>query len=203
MPTPPVLKIGVWESGEFIGSVLFSRGANNNLGKPYGLGPIEVCELTRVALAAHEAPVSRIVAQALRMLRTKESGLRLVVSFADENHDHVGTIYQAGGWVYTGRSKSNPKYITRQGQVLHQRQVSKVGWKRQYGEMQRVPRFDECQVIPQLDKYRYLMPLDDAMRAQIEPLRKPYPKRPKQASDAVQASCGGAAPTRTLQADAP
>ena len=35
MPTPPVLNIGVWESGKFIGVVLFSRGANNNLGRPY------------------------------------------------------------------------------------------------------------------------------------------------------------------------
>jgi hypothetical protein len=26
-------------------------------------------------------------------------------------------------------------------------------------------------------KYKYLFPLDDAMRNQIEPLRKPYPKR--------------------------
>ena len=30
-------------------------------------------------------------------------------------------------------------------------------------------------------KHRYIMPLDDAMRKQIEPLAKPYPKREKQA----------------------
>tara|TARA_Y100000310_G_scaffold30028_1_gene28559 strand:+ start:26 stop:454 length:429 start_codon:yes stop_codon:yes gene_type:complete len=30
-------------------------------------------------------------------------------------------------------------------------------------------------------KHRYLMPLDDEMRHRIEPLRKPYPKREKQA----------------------
>ena len=30
-------------------------------------------------------------------------------------------------------------------------------------------------------KHRYLMPLDDEMRAKIAPLAKPYPKRPKQA----------------------
>jgi hypothetical protein len=30
-------------------------------------------------------------------------------------------------------------------------------------------------------KHRYLMPLDNEMRAKIEPLRKPYPKRVKQA----------------------
>ena len=30
-------------------------------------------------------------------------------------------------------------------------------------------------------KYKYFMPLDDEIRKQIEPLRKPYPRRPKQA----------------------
>ena len=28
-----------------------------------------------------------------------------------------------------------------------------------------------------IPKYKYIYPLDDAMRAQIEPLAKPYPKR--------------------------
>jgi hypothetical protein len=49
--------------------------------------------------------------------------------------------------------------------------------KPQYGELRQVAKIDECEKIPQLGKYRYLMPLDDAMRKQIEPLRKPYPKR--------------------------
>lgn len=203
MPTPPVVKIGVWEDSRFIGVVLFSRGANNNLGKPYGLGYTEVCELTRVALSTHGTPVSRVVAIALKMLKRAAPGVRMVVSFADPNHEHIGTIYQAGGWIYSGKSNSTPKYITSAGQVLHQRQVSKVGIKPQYGQLRRVPRQDECQVIPQLDKHRYLMPLDSAMRAQIEPLRKPYPKRCATSidSDATgsQPVEGGATPTVALQ----
>ena len=61
-------------------------------------------------------------------------------------------------------------------------------------------------------KIRYLMPLDDEIRKQIEPLRKSYPKRDKQAiggdqcvtsidSDAPGDQLGerGASPTVTLQ----
>ena len=48
-------------------------------------------------------------------------------------------------------------------------------------------------------KYKYFMPLDDEMRKQIEPLRKPYPKRDKQAIGSDQEHSGGAAPTVTLQ----
>lgn len=177
MPTPPVIKIGAWEEGKYIGCVLFSRGANNNLGNPYGLKAIEVCELTRVALAKHVTPVSQIVAVCIRFLKDNSPGVRLIVSFADPNQGHIGTIYQAGNWLYSGMANSTPKYKTKDGKILHNRQVSKVGYKPQYGEMRKVPRIDECEVIPQLDKHRYLYPLDRAMRKQIAPLAKPYPKR--------------------------
>lgn len=177
IPTPPVIKIGAWEDGKYIGCVLFSRGANNNLGKPYGLKATEICELTRVALSQHATPVSQVVAVAIRFLKLNSPGVRLIVSFADPNQGHVGVIYQAGNWLYSGLSNSTPKYKTKDGKYLHQRQVSKVGYKPQYGEMRKVPRMDECEVIPQLDKHRYLYPLDRAMRKQIAPLAKPYPKR--------------------------
>lgn len=176
MPTPPVLKIGAWENGKFIGVVLFSRGANNNLGKPYKLSPIEICELTRVALSKHISAVTEIVSKAIKFLVAQSPGIRLIVSFADPNQGHIGTIYQAGNWIYSGMANSTPKYRTRDGKILHQRQVSKTGIKPQYGELRVVPKISDCTVIPQHDKHRYLYPLDRAMRKQIAPLAKPYPK---------------------------
>jgi len=50
-------------------------------------------------------------------------------------------------------------------------------------------------------KYKYLMPLDAEMRKQIEPLRKPYPKRvTSDTSDtpSIYEGKGGAAPTVAL-----
>ena len=35
----------------------------------------------------------------------------------------------------------------------------------------------EAAYVDAVTKYKYLYPLDRAMRRQIEPLRKPYPKR--------------------------
>ncbi|MFL5688674.1 MAG: protein Mom [Chloroflexota bacterium] len=201
MPTPPLVKIGAWEDGRYIGCVLFSRGASPDLGNPYGLTVTGVCELTRVALSSHQVPTSRVVAVALRFLRQRSPGLRLCVSFADPNQGHHGGIYQAGGWVYTGEVPSTPKYQDAAGRVWHNRQVAPSGVRRQYNIARRVPRTADCIVLRQLPKHRYLMPLDDAMRAQIAPLAQPYPKRAKHPSDApaVQVGEGGAAPTRTLQ----
>lgn len=201
MPTPPVVKIGVWETQRFIGCVLFSRGANKSLGSPYGLLTTELCELSRVALTLHATPVSRLIAIALKFLQRHCPELRLVVSFADMNQGHLGVIYQAGGWIYLGQSESRPKYQTTSGTILHGRQVSVIGVKPQYGRLRRVPKIADCQVIPQLGKHRYLYPLDEAMRAQIQPLAQPYPKRATSIlADAPTAQAGesGAAPTVAL-----
>lgn len=177
MPTPPVIKIGAWEDGKFIGCVLFSRGANKNLGSFAGLSQIEVCELTRIALSKHVSPVTQIASKAMRFLHENSPGLRLIVSYADPNQGHHGGIYQAGNWLYAGETPDSYLYKDKQGRVWHQRQVSATGVKPQYGELRAVAKISECEKIPQLGKHRYLYPLDRAMRRQIAPLAQPYPKR--------------------------
>jgi len=90
MPKSKLAKIGVWESGQFIGCVIFGVGAVADLVKSYGLQDVEGCELVRVALNKHVNTVSKIVSIALRLLKKEMPGLRLVVSFADPEHAHVG-----------------------------------------------------------------------------------------------------------------
>lgn len=201
MPTPPLVKVGVWEDRRFVGCVLFSRGASSHLGEPYGLATTAVCELTRVALGAHATHTSRIVAIALRLLKRRAPGLRLCVSFADPNQGHHGGIYQAGGWLYHGETSATYKYRDARGRTWHNRQVGRDGTRRQYGMLRVVPRLADCERVLEKPKHRYLYPLDDAMRAQLAPLSRPYPKRPQHPADAVadQATEGGSTPTRTLQ----
>lgn len=200
MPKSKLAKIGVWENEKFIGAVIFGVGATSDLVKMYGLEKTEGCELVRVALTTHESPTSRIVALALRILKKEMSGLRLVVSFADPEQGHNGTIYQAGNWIYTGKSQPSEEYI--------------INGKRWHGRAFRASKPDhlttkqaaalldpDYQVVMGSSKYRYLMPLDPAMRAQIEPLRKPYPKRGQGEIDSAprpNGETGGASPTCPL-----
>ena len=188
MPAGKIVKIGVWEAGQYTGCVLFSRGASAAIGKPYGLAQMKVCELTRVALTRHITPVSRLIAIALKLLVCRSGGLRLVVSYADPDRGHNGGVYQAGNWLYAGKSAAQREVVVN-GVEMHKRSaVSRFGTVKglQYG--------------PIRWKHKYLMPLDDDMRRQIEPLRKPYPKKASEAGDGgVHPHSGGAAPTRTLQ----
>lgn len=182
MPRSKVVTVGVWEDGRFIGAVVFGRGASANIGKPYKLQQTEICELVRVALTKHKTPVSRIIAIAVRMLRRHCPSLRLIVSFADTNMGHHGGIYQAAGWLYLGQTQPRTDYKDKTGRIWHNRCVSERGVRQHYGRLAPCPRPSECEAIPRLGKHRYVLPLDDAMREQVAPLAKPYPKRPKQAS---------------------
>jgi hypothetical protein len=182
MPPPPRVTIGAWEDDRFIGVIIFSRGACQNLLMPYGLKTTEGCELTRVAMRDHVTPISRMLAIAIKMLRKLSPGLRLIVSFADPNEGHHGGIYQAGNWIYTGTSPGSAKYVDSSGRTWHPRQVTKAGITRQFGELRRTVKKSHCVEIPQAGKHRYIMPLDSAMRAQVAALNQPYPQaRPKQA----------------------
>lgn len=202
LPISKLVKVGVWEDGKFVGVVIFSRGVARNLLKPYGIGQDAGCELARVALAKHKTEVSRIVAIAIRMFRKIHPALRLVVSFADPNKGHNGAIYQAGGWLYCGQSAAKPYYITPSGKQKHNRNITTSGVIKDGDGYKKCLRCDQCIRVNAIGKYRYLMPLDDDMRKQVEPLRKPYPKRVSSiVSDATGSQLveGGAIPTGTLQ----
>lgn len=186
LPVPPLVKVGAWEGSRFVGVVIFSRGANNNLLKPFGLSATEGCELTRIALSQHTTPVSRIVRFAVRFLRLNSPELRLIVSFADPSEGHHGGIYQAGNWVYTGRQPPTVEYIAPDGKRWHGRMISKDGKIKVQGKYRSCWRIDQCTPVERPGKHRYLMPLDAEMREHILPLAKPYPKRVKQAMADVQ-----------------
>lgn len=179
VPVPPLVKVGVWENDKYIGVVIFSRGASSNLLKPYGLNQDEGCELTRVALNKHITPVSKIMAIAIKFLKKENPKLRLIVSFADPQYGHHGGIYQATNWIYVGDTAKGKEYW-HNGKRLHSRQVSEKGWNIQQGQKRKTVKPSECQIIETKGKHRYLMPLDNQMAKQIEPLRKPYPKRVKE-----------------------
>ena len=117
MPVIKTVRLGVWWDDEFKGAVIFSRPCRNQH-LMFGLRPEEVCELGRVALDGHEGfHVTAVVSRALKKLRERCPRLRLVVSFADPAEGHLGRIYQAGNWIYTGTS-APARMLVHQGKKL-------------------------------------------------------------------------------------
>lgn len=201
MPAGKMVKIGVWENSKYIGCVLFSRGATCEIGSPFGLNQTEICELTRIALTKHKSEVSKIMAFSIKMLKKLSQGLKLIVSYADPEQDHVGGIYQATNWIFIGRTKQDSGIIIN-GKKHHRRSVgAKYGTCSLDWIIKNVDK--NAQRSIDLGKYKYIMPLDNAMRKQVELLRKPYPKKScvgssKLEHPPIQEEEGGVVPTSTL-----
>lgn len=192
MPVGKLVKVGVWENELYIGCVIFGRGANAGLLQPYQLKQSQGCELTRIALTSHVAPVSKIMMIAVKFLLSKNPLLRLIVSFADASKGHHGGIYQATNWIYNGMSESAEEYLYK-GKKWHGR-----AFRKSYGS--HLGFLDKgLKIVAGAKKHRYLMPLDKEIKEQIKPLSKPYPKRVTKAISGDQLESGGAVPTYTLQ----
>lgn len=163
MPAGKLIKFGVWEDTKFIGAVIFSRGSNNHLLIPYGLKVTEGCELTRIALREHQTPVTRIISIAVRLLKRQNPGLKLIVSFADSRQNHLGKIYQAGNWIYTGAVKSTPEWFYR-GKWRHQRTINSLRGTLKGLTIKRDGGY----------RFRYLFALDNETKQKILKFQKPY-----------------------------
>ncbi len=185
LPVGKLVKIGAWENGKFIGVVLFGRGASPHLGTAYNLKQDKVCELLRIAMTNHISYISKIMALAIKFLKKSNSDLKLIVSFADPNQGHYGGVYQATNWIYTGKSASTTELF------INNR------WQHMRNGYHKMNEQTKKRIVE--GKHRYLMPLDNDMRAKILPLAKPYPKRAKGQDSEYPSELGGSTPTRTLQ----
>jgi hypothetical protein len=214
VPASKVVGVGAWEAGRYIGcGGVFSRGASSEIHSPFGLQQSEVCELTRVPLGPHVTPTSRIVALAVGRLRKQSPGLRLIVSYADPEHGHVGFLYQSMNWLYLGTT-NRESLIRLNGRLVHPRTVTSryrtrsIDWLRAHVAA-------DAGHVRTLPKFRYALPLDAAMRQQLAPRVQAYPKAlvverdrstesgARGAQAGVQAPCPGGESTRegTLQND--
>lgn len=164
------------DSGEWCGVIVYGSGANNHIASPYGLWQGEVLELVRVALNGKHETTSQCVAASLKELHRIDPIVRMVVSYADIDQNHVGTIYQATNWIYEGVVNKNTRsaFIIH-GVKTHPKTCYSRGWA------QSLPWLRE-NIDPNADvfitrgKHKYLYPFDKKIRRRLLPLSKPYPK---------------------------
>lgn len=168
------LRYGVWEDGRFIGVVLYGPGVAADLGRSVGVGRQECRELLRVALDAHQTPVTRIISQSFVLLRSDHPGLKALVSYADSNQGHVGTIYQAGNWMYLGPMVRS--YIHMQGKTWHPRTLHNR-YKTQSIKWIQENIDPEAHYVKMQPKYKYAYAFDKKTRRVLLTRSLPYPKK--------------------------
>lgn len=108
---------GAFVGGQMVGVVTFGTPASAPLREGVA-GPQwsgSVLELNRLCCESAKNLASQLVGGALRML-PKPS---IVVSYADTAHGHVGYVYQAANFIYTGLSAKRTDWKIKGSEHLH------------------------------------------------------------------------------------
>ena len=176
LPGGTRLALGVFVGAQLLGAITLGVGPKNGHRLVDGATPDDVITLSRLWLADELPPnsESRVLGVILRSLR-RHTSLRFVLTYADPGAGHVGTIYQATGWLYTGTSEAMPMLDLGDGIGRHSRSVAHA-----YGTHSRrhfARHGVSVQLIKQASKHRYLYPLDPSIRHQLTVPVLPYPKR--------------------------
>lgn len=108
--------------GKIYGGALFGRPAMANQWRAYTDAPKKFVELRRL-VCLDEAPKnseSFFISKCLKMLRRYK--VEKVISYADEEHGHRGTIYRASNFKYLGKTPIG-KVILWEGKRYHDKAI--------------------------------------------------------------------------------
>ena len=166
------------DAGEWCGCIVYSTGSNPRLGMKFGLKQGEVCELVRVALNGKQESTSKALSVSLKLMKKYNPLLKLIVSYADCDQDHAGTIYQATNWIYEGKVQLNggtAKYRIH-GKVRHARTIGNRGWPCNIDWI-RQHKDPNAEKVFTKGKHKYLYPLTTEVKERCRVLQQSYPRK--------------------------
>ncbi len=176
LPGGTKLAFGAFVEGKLLGAITFGVGPYNAFSLVEGACPDNCLALTRLWLS-EELPSnseSRVISVCLRYLR-KYTTLKFIMTYADPAQGHVGTIYQATGWLYTGLSEATPKFDIGDGISRHSRSLAHAFGSHSLKYLSE--RGLNVKVLPQIPKHRYIYFLDKNCRNKLRAPMLPYPKK--------------------------
>ena len=179
---PPIShSFGLTRNDELLGIVTYGKPASRTLCSGV-CGPEwtdKVIELNRLCLLNNEQnEASRLVGGSLKLLPKPT----IVVSYADTGQDHLGVIYQATNFLYTGTTVPRDDWYIEGEETSHIRRLGHLatehggltGLREQYG--------DRLRTRPRSVKHRYIYLVGSrserrTLRAALRYEQMPYPKR--------------------------
>ena len=175
-PGGTAIAFGVFDAERLMGVATLGVGPTNGFRLVDGATRNDCLTLSRMWLE-DELPKnseSRVLGMIIRSL-TRHTTVKFLLAYSDPSQGHLGVIYQATNWLYTGLSDAMPLYDLGDGVARHSRSLGQT-----YGTHS-VQHFKEngvsVRLVPQSRKHRYLLFLDPSWRARLQVPVLPYPKR--------------------------
>lgn len=114
---------GLYDEDRLIGGMVYGGMGMANAWKRYGETEHEVVELRRLVVIDDTPPTteSYFIGKTLRWL-TQNTDIKTVVSYADNTHGHVGTIYKASNFQFKGETAKG-KMLSFNGKLYHDKSL--------------------------------------------------------------------------------
>ena len=176
MPGGTQLAFGVFAGARLLGAITLGVGPKNAHRLVRDAEQDDCLTLTRLWLDDRLGPnsESRVLGIVLRALK-RDTHVRFVLSYADPAHGHIGTIYKAANWIYTGLSEGTPLYDLGDGLPRHSRSLGHAYGTRSIAYLR--SRGINVRLVTQAGKHRYIYPLDRGVRERLTVPILHYPKR--------------------------
>ena len=175
-PAGVKLALGVFAGDHLSGAVALNAGPLNGWRLVDGARREDCLCLARLWLA-DDLPrnsESRVLGLVVRVLR-RHTTVKFLVSYADPAAGHIGTIYQAAGWLYTGTAEAQPLMDLGDGIPRHTRSIASVLGTHSAAYFRRQGM--DVQLVATIPKHRYLMFVDPSWRPRLRVPVLPYAKK--------------------------
>jgi hypothetical protein len=164
---------GLYENNSIIGVILY--------GNPTAPTTLDICgesnrknvvEITRLWIQDNtpKNTESFFISNTIKLINKP-----IIVAFADPDAGHIGTIYQAANFLYTGKSDRGGKVIAIKNNNIH----NKTLWK-QYKTAERIREvfgIENVYYKPYSTKYRYVYLKEKRFSMDLKYDIAPYPKK--------------------------
>lgn len=185
---PVSFAFGAYLQGELVGVVTYGTPVasplkNGVCGKRWA---DKVLELNRLCCETMKNLPSQLVGKSLKLLPRPS----VIVSFADISQGHVGYVYQATNWIYTGLSAKRTDWKVKGMEHLHGATIAdKSRGQQSRVEYMRKTYGDDFYLEDRPRKHRYVYFVGSkterkAMRSALNYTVMPYPKGPTKRYDA-------------------
>lgn len=185
------------KQNDWCGVVVFGAGIMG-IERPFNQPKGTVYELVRMALNGKQHKTSQVLGAAIRLFKKDMPLVKILVSYADTDQGHEGTIYKATNWILMQSKKTCPKWKNREGKEIHDRRVSTKGYKLEFGKKIKCYKPSELTRIETGVKHKYIYPLRKDVFKLCGLLKKQAQEAKGDEALTSSKEKGGASPTSAL-----
>ena len=150
---------GLYKENLLLGIITFGIPPNRNLmkicGEKYKNAVLELNRLWCYDIAPRNAE-SYLIAQGIKLLKIDKPNIKILVSFADMREGHLGYIYQASNWYFTGYSMPGGGSILIDGEEHHAKSLNNKYGTSDINKLKEIFDTDNIFYRPRSKKCRYV-----------------------------------------------